>query len=135
MVKRNLQKCHKIKYLLYCILGICIEQKTSLANSQFSYKMKACLLKFENGKKKKTHLNQRKNIFNILERPWIGIMYSGSEITPSVDEERLKNNSGSSFLFRYRLLSRLSRNLVCFFHICLIYLYNSWIIWNKETEL
>ena len=134
MVKRNLQKCHKIKYLLYCILGICIEQKTSLANSpQFSDKMKVCLLKFESGNK--NHLNPRKNIFNILERPWIGIMYSGSEITPSVDEKRLKNNSGSSFLFRSRLLSRLSRNLVCLFHICLIYLHNSWIIWNKGTEL
>lgn len=118
MVKRNLHKCHKIKCLLYFIPGICIEQKTSPANSlQFFYKTKACLPKFENGNKIKMKL---KNIY-ILESLWIGIMFSGT-FTTSVDEERLKSNSDSSFLLGSKPPSpHLSRNSICYFSLISCY--------------
>lgn len=96
MVKKNLQKCHKIKCLLYCIPGICIGQKTSLANSlKFSYKTKGCLPKFENGSK----ITSIKNfLLNIIASLVLSSSVSGT-FTQSVGEERLKNNSVTPLFF------------------------------------
>lgn len=105
MVKRNLQKCHKIKCLLDCIPGICIEQRL-LLQILFNFPIKK-------KKKKPVSLNLKmatksllseKKLKNIIERARIVIFCLWHFHILVGQRKPQKQFQDSSFLLRYRPL-------------------------------